>query len=337
MPEQFGHYSLLEELGRGGFGIVYRARDDRTGRLVALKRMQPGVKDNPEQKARFEREMQIAQSLKHNHIVGCWEVGTEKGLSYLAMEMLTGENLADIVKRNGPLPVAEACTYVREAALGLQHAHDRKLVHRDVKPSNLLVEPSQQAASGCRGIVKVLDMGLARYVAAPENAEEPPKEALTQYGQELGTPDYVSPEQILDSRSVDPRADVYSLGATLYYLLSGKTPFHEERNPALKYVAIMNKEPPLLRKLRPEVPAAVQEVVNGALRKDPAKRYQSAAALADALRPFCAAGGSTATSPSSAGTGAAQATSGGSRLWLWVVAVVSLVAVAAGAVWFALH
>src|SRR4029077_16563520 len=200
---------------------------------------------------------------------------------FLAMEYIEGSDLSRLLKLNGPLPYQEACEYVRQAALGLAHAHERSFIHRDIKPSNLLVS-GERALPGTDGKanVKVLDMGLVRSLT--ETDDELSKTELTRDGTVVGTPDYMSPEQAKNSSTVDARADVYSLGCTLFYLIAGKPPF-PEGSPIDKLLRHQLDPPPDLRKLRKEIPPGLAVVVNRALKKKVEERYQTAAELAQAL------------------------------------------------------
>jgi serine/threonine protein kinase len=221
---QVGPYRLLEPLGAGGMGTVYRALHTHLGKVVALKLLRSSWRDVPEAVGRFRREMRAAGRLRHPNLVEAYDAGAE-GVPYLAMELVAGLDVARLLQGHpgGRLAVADACEVVRQAAAGLQHAFENGLVHRDLKPSNLLLTPD--------GTVKVLDLGLA----LPRSAT-PGQADLTGAGQFLGTPDYMAPEQLLDPHTVDVRADLYSLGATLYHLLAGRPPFDGpgQRDPAGK-------------------------------------------------------------------------------------------------------
>ena len=183
-------------------GTVYKALHTRLKRLVALKLLPEHRTQNPEALARFQREMEAVGQLDHPHLVRAHDAGEAEGQHYLVMEFLDGIDLAHLVRRTGPFLVADACEAVRQAAMGLQHAHEHGLVHRDVKPSNLMLSTD--------GMVKVLDLGLARLCP-----ETPVEEDVTASGQVMGSADYMAPEQCLDARDVDGRADIYSLGGTL--------------------------------------------------------------------------------------------------------------------------
>jgi WD40 repeat protein len=267
-----GPYQLLQRLGKGGMGQVFQARHSRLGRVVALKLISPQHLGDPAARRRFLREMRSLSRLDHPNIVRALDAGEEEGgRLYLVMDFVEGADLAHLVKEQGGLPIGQACDCARQAALALQHAHDKGLVHRDVKPSNLLRTPD--------GTVKLLDVGLAR-LRAPEEAEG--STTLTDTGMAMGTPDYVAPEQITDSKRVDIRADLYSLGCTLYHLLSGRPPFAGGM-VAHKLLRHQTEEPEALAALRPEVPAALAAVVQKLMAKKPEERYQSPAEVAAAL------------------------------------------------------
>jgi serine/threonine protein kinase/WD40 repeat protein len=273
-PELAQHprYRILRELGKGGMGVVYQARQDMMNRQVVIKVINQALLDHPDALERFRREVQAAASLSHPNIVTAYDAEQAGDLHMLVMEFVPGQNLAEVLAKQGPLPVVRACQCARQAALGLQHAHEQKMVHRDIKPQNLMLTP--------RGQVKILDFGLAKVVS-----ENRPKQTLTALNSYMGTPDYSAPEQATDARSADIRADIYSLGCTLYCLLAGRPPFQED-TPVKTILAHLEKEPPPLPELRPDVPAALWAVVARLLAKDPAQRYQQPAEVAQALVPF---------------------------------------------------
>jgi serine/threonine protein kinase len=219
-PELARHprYRAIRLLGEGGMGAVYLAEHRRMKRVVALKVINPKFLSHPGALARFQQEVRAAAQLDHPNIVAAHDADQADGLHFLVMEYVEGQNLADYLAEKGPLPVAEACDAARQAALGLQHAHERGTVHRDVKPHNLMRAPS--------GRVKVLDFGLARLAAGPgdaaEDDEAPTAPHLTGAGAVVGTADYIAPEQARDAHGADGRADVYGLGCTLYHLLAGR-------------------------------------------------------------------------------------------------------------------
>jgi serine/threonine protein kinase len=268
-------YLIHERIGEGGMGQVYLARHLHNGRSVALKVVRPDRLANPEAVRRFQREAKAAARLTHPHIVTIYDSGQAGDTHFLVMEYVEGIDLARLLKELGRLPVAEACDYVRQAALGLQHAHERGLVHRDIKPHNLL--------RGTDGTIKVLDMGLARLdqLSHPDSSAS----ELTQTGTLMGTPAYVAPEQALDPRRADIRSDVYSLGCTLYHLLTGQPPF-----PRGSLAEILLKhqltEPTAVEELRPEVPPRLGAVLRKLMAKRPQDRYQTPAEAAQALEPF---------------------------------------------------
>jgi hypothetical protein len=266
-----GEYELGEQLGGGGMGVVYRARHRRLGKWVALKVLPVHTRHSGDAVERFLREMRAVGGLKHPNVVEAYDAGEQTGIVYLAMELVEGIDLDRLVRERGPLPVAEACALIQQAALGLQHLHERGLVHRDIKPSNLIRTAD--------GTVKLLDLGLARWRA--EAAGD-----LTGSRQGMGTPDYVAPEQVADAAAVDGRADLYGLGGTLFYLLTGRAPFAHREGIYAKMEAQRGEAPEDLRSLRPEVPAALAALVSRLLAKDPADRYAIPAEVARALRPF---------------------------------------------------
>jgi tRNA A-37 threonylcarbamoyl transferase component Bud32 len=265
-------YAVLRELGRGGMGVVYEAIHAVMGRRVAVKLLHPELLRHGAAVARFHQEVRAAARLAHPNLVTAFDAGQAGERHFLAMELVQGESLADRLRHDGPLPVAEACAAVRQAAQGLAHAHQSGLVHRDIKPHNLMRTAD--------GTVKVLDFGLAGLGDEP-SAEEGP----TGPNAVMGTPDYMAPEQAEDAAEADARADVYGLGCTLFHLLTGQAPL-PAKTVLLKLLAHRGEAPPSARALRPEVPAALDAVLRRALAKQPAERVGSAAELAEALKPF---------------------------------------------------
>jgi serine/threonine protein kinase len=285
-PARLGPYELLEQLGRGGMGTVWKAFHARLKRPVALKLLSQGRTRDPQALLRFLNEMEAVGRLHHPHLVGAHDAGEVEGQYFLAMEYLDGTDLAKLVHAHTPLAVADACEMVRQTALGLQYAHEHGLVHRDVKPSNLMLTRE--------GAVKVLDLGLARLTSGePEGAETcEVGEAgeMTASGQIVGTGDYLAPEQAIDSHAVDIRADIYALGCTLYKLLAGRAPFEspEYSTPARKVLAHAQIPPPAIRQHRAEVPELLAAIVDRMLAKDPGQRFSTPAEVAAALEPFAA-------------------------------------------------
>jgi tRNA A-37 threonylcarbamoyl transferase component Bud32 len=266
-------YDNLRELGSGGMGVVYAATHAVMGRRVAVKVIHPHLCGSPAATERFRREVRAAARLAHPHIVTAYDAGQAGGRPFLVMEYVEGESLGDRLERLGPLSVAEACAAVRQAALGVQHAHDHGLIHRDLKPHNLM------CAAG--GTVKVCDFGLAALAD-----DRPALPAGTAANALMGTPDYMAPEQAEDARAADGRADVYALGCTLYHLLTGQAPFPEE-SVVLKLVSHRTRERPQARRVRPDLPAELEGVLRRAMARRPADRYQTPAELAEALAFFC--------------------------------------------------
>jgi serine/threonine protein kinase len=272
-----GPYRLLERLGEGGMGMVFKARHLKMDRAVALKLVRKEFLATPHALERFGREVRAAANLSHPNIVAAFDAAEVGGCHYLAMEHVDGIDLARQVKRGGPLPIGAACEFVRQAARGLQHAHERKVVHRDIKPGNLLVtrpEPDGPV------VVKILDFGLARF-----ESERSEVNRVTQVGSFVGTVDYIAPEQGEDARAADIRADIYALGGTLFFLLTGQAPF-AGKNLLSKMTAKMMHAAPSVRALRPEVPAELDAVVAKMMAPRPEDRYQTPRDVVAALQPF---------------------------------------------------
>jgi eukaryotic-like serine/threonine-protein kinase len=265
-----GKYKVLERLGSGGMGHVYLCEHLLMRRRVAVKILPTAKAEDSSSLERFYREARAVAALDHPNIVRAYDIDQDDKLHFLVMEYVDGASLQEIIKRSGPMEVLRACHYVRQSALGLQHAHEAAgLVHRDIKPGNILVDRN--------GVVKVLDMGLARFFHDEDDI-------LTKKYDEnvLGTADYLAPEQALDSHGVDIRADIYSLGATFYFCLTGRTPFNEG-TVAQKLIWHQTRQPKPMRSIRPDVPEGVCAVVEKMMAKDPAQRYQTPAEVAEAL------------------------------------------------------
>src|SRR5260370_13431575 len=246
-----GPYRLLEPIGEGGMGKVFKARHVRMDRIVALKIIPEECLANPNALARFNREVRAVAKLSHPNIVTAYEVNQEGKTHYFTMEFMEGIDLAKLVRQSGPLPIPQACDYIRQAALGLQHAHEKGMVHRDIKPGNLIVGRS---SAGGPPLVKILDFGLARFETHDEKTTR-----LTKIGHVLGTVDYLSPEQAADARDVDIRSDVFSLGCSLFYLLTGKAPYTGADTVA-RMLARLLEHAPSVRTVRPEPPTAPANV-----------------------------------------------------------------------------
>ena len=268
-----GKFEVLGKLGQGGMGAVYKARRKLLQDIVAVKVMGPEVSANPELRARFLREMRATARLTHPHIVRAMDAEEVGDLLYLVMEYVEGISLQKLVQQKGPVPVAYACKWILQAAEGLQHAHELGMVHRDVKPANLMLTAKDKA-------VKVLDFGLVQ-VPKGQGASL----AKTKFQTFMGTPEYVAPEQATDARRADIRSDIYSLGCTLYFLLTGRPTF--EADTVINMIlAHLQEEPVPLAKLRNDAPVGLSSVVARMLAKNPGDRFQTPAEVAETLRPF---------------------------------------------------
>ncbi len=274
-----GPYVLLERVGAGAMGQVFKARHQHLDRLVAVKVVRKDRVTSPNLLKRFLREMQAAGQLAHPNIVMAFDAGEAGNVLYFVMEYIEGTDLGRRLKREGALPVAEACDYVRQCALGLQHAFEKGLVHRDVKPSNLMVteRPADVRTGPPPGVVKILDLGLALL-----SGDQTEISALTTEGLVMGTVDYLAPEQALDSHGVDTRADLYSLGCTFYHLLAGRVPY-PGGTVMQRLLRHRNGRPRPVESLRPEVPRGVAAVVRKLMARRPEDRYQTPAELVEAL------------------------------------------------------
>ncbi len=259
-----GRYRLDSKLGSGGMSTVYLAIDETLDRPVAIKLLHAEISDQPDQLERFRREARSAARLSHPNLVGVIDAGEDGGRPYIVFEYVRGETLKRRIAEDGGLQVDEAVAYAIEIGRGLAAAHSRKLVHRDVKPQNVLIDPEGRA--------KVTDFGIARSLEA---------HGLTATGRVLGTTDYVSPEQAM-GEDVDERSDVYSLGIVLYEMLTGDVPFHAETQVGVAMKHVHEPMPDVFER-RPDVSAAVAAVVDRATTKDPADRYGSVAQMVEDL------------------------------------------------------
>jgi serine/threonine-protein kinase len=260
-----GRYRLESKLGSGGMSTVYLALDTTLDRQVAVKVMHREMSEQPEQLARFRQEARAVAKISHPNVVAVIDAGEDGGHPYIVFEYIEGETLKQRIQRLGRLPVQEAVAYAIEIGRGLEPAHARSMVHRDIKPQNVLIDPDGRA--------KVTDFGIARQIE---------QQGVTATGRVLGTTDYVSPEQAM-GQGVDPRSDVYSLGVVLYEMLTGDVPFHAESlvGVAMKHV---HEELPDVQKRRPEVSSAVVAVVERSTAKEPARRYQHTDEMVDDLQ-----------------------------------------------------
>lgn len=276
----FAQYELLGELGRGGMGVVYRARQKGLDRLVAIKMVLAGRFSSPEQARRFAAEARLAARLQHPNIVRIFDCGELHGQQYFVMEYVAGPSLAELL-RHGPLPPDEAARLAATLARAADHLHAHQIVHRDLKPANVLLESHGAQSVGLGDATpKIADFGLAKLLEGDSHQ--------TTTGVIAGTPSYMAPEQAMGRRElIGPRADVYSLGAILYELLTGRPPFREE-SPLDTLVQVLENEPARPRHLNPAVPRSLERICLKCLEKSPDERYASAAALADDLDRFLA-------------------------------------------------
>src|SRR6266851_1264469 len=311
-------YKVLAKLGQGGMGHVYKAMQERLNRLVALKIIRrESLSQDPHALRRFQQEAQAAAQLSHPNIIVIYDFNQFEGTYYIAMEYVEGIDLHQLVRDCGPLPVPLACHFARQIALGLQHGYKHGMVHRDIKPSNLLLAlpTMDMGVSGFKtlpapvhrrrisasdstagsslslrvpmehlkdGVIKILDMGMALLAHRPDDPDSP---RWTLKGTIMGTPDFLAPEQAVDSRQVDIRADLYSLGCTLYFLITSRPPFGEF--PLIKKLMMhqIAKPRPILE-LQPDVPREVEQIINKLMAKVPEGRFQTPQEVAEALAPF---------------------------------------------------
>lgn len=267
-----GKYRLLDLIGRGGMGLVFRAEQTSPRREVALKVMtQLG---SPKGMKRYLQEVRAASALTHPHIVTTWEAGVADGCHFLVMEFLPGQDVWAIMRSQSPLSVSWSCEVIRQTALGLQHAHEQGLVHRDIKPSNIFVSPNPDFATPH---ARILDFGLA-HIATESLSLNP----VTQTGAVLGTPDYISPEQAMSATHADIRSDIFSLGCTLFQMLTGDVPFPGD-NVMSKLMGRITTTPPSVSALRAEAHSDLDELVANMLRTNPNDRPQTPAEIADEL------------------------------------------------------
>jgi serine/threonine protein kinase len=271
LGSDFAGYRIEALIGRGGMGEVYKAEHPRLGSKVALKLLAPELAEEKLFRERFVRESRLAASLNHPNVIPIFDAGEEAGLPYIAMRYVAGPDLKSLVERDGPLPLERALSIVSQVGSALDCGHERSLIHRDVKPGNILLEES---AEGGQAHVYLSDFGVAKHTLS--------RSGLTTTGQFVGTIDYIAPEQI-EGKPLDGRADVYSLGCVLFEALTAVPPFERESNVAMMYAHLL-EPPPSLSERRPELPAEFDEVIATALAKNPAERYPSCRALVEAVR-----------------------------------------------------
>jgi serine/threonine-protein kinase len=268
-----GKYVLLDRLAAGGMALVFKAQHRRLHRIDAVKIIRPDRLQDPRVLHCFLHEAEAAARLSHRNVVRVYDADEADGRHFLAMEYVEGIDLERLVKQQGPLAVPSACDYARQAAEGIHHAHERGLIHRDVKPSNLLL-----TADGA--LVKVVDLGMALLPRRPPSAADGAARTV------MGTPDYLAPEQADDPWNVDVRADVYGLGCTFYFLLTGRPPFpggsaHDKLRRHREARATR------LERLRRDLPEDLAKLIRRMLAKKPGDRIQTLAEVAEALRPWC--------------------------------------------------
>lgn len=270
------HYQLLNPVGRGGMGHVFRGRDLRDRSIVAVKVMARRLTDNQTLVSRFQREIKASSRLRSPNIVRTLDAGRVGKVDFMVMEFVNGDQVDRIANRLNRLPVGLACELIRQIADGLQHAHQHRMVHRDIKPSNMMVHWKEDG----HGVAKLMDMGLVLLLT--DNEDE---RTVTRAGQVMGTPDYMSPEQGWDTTKVDIRSDIYSLGCTLFRLLSGKIPFSGS-NPLQVLSQRLQRDAPSLQTVCDDLPPGLVQVVERMTRRDPDARFQTPAEVSNALQPF---------------------------------------------------
>jgi serine/threonine-protein kinase len=268
-------YKLRDQLGAGGAAVVYRAEDLRLGRIVAVKVLRPEFVGNPEQAARFENEARAAAALTAPNVVDVYDYGRDAGTLFIVMQYIDGDDLKHVIRARGPLRPQEAARIAAAVCNGLEAAHERGLIHRDVKPQNILIDR--------HGVVRITDFGVAKALAGP---------GLTQAGTTYGTAAYLSPEQATGG-PISPATDVYALGIVLYEMLCGQPPFGGDNVAAVAYQQVYEPPPPL-RDCAPDVPPPLEAIVARAMAKDPAARYATAADMAGDLQGFLLTSGNLA-------------------------------------------
>jgi eukaryotic-like serine/threonine-protein kinase len=279
-------YRIARLIGAGGMGSVYEAVDAVTGMGVAVKIITAEMAKNPTLMGRFEREARAAATIETPHIIKVLDAGTDEGLGlpFLAMELLDGEDVQQLIKRLGPLPPDLALRIVAQACLGLDRAHEARIIHRDIKPANFFLAKT----GGGQRVVKLLDFGIAKIAHDPESNTE--TAGLTRTGSMLGSPLYMSPEQARGHKDLDRRADVWSMGVVLYQALTGRTPHQDTDALGELIIAICTEEAAAIQELAPWVSPQIAAIAHQAMRFAPEERFQTAADMLDAIRPLLAGG-----------------------------------------------
>jgi serine/threonine-protein kinase len=276
-PQPVSHYTTIRELGRGAMGVVYLARHNSTGRMVALKLIVPESAATRSAIDRFLREMSVISQLKHPNIVEWLEQGANRGHFWFAMEHVTGTNLEALANANpGHYPIYQACRMACQVLKGLEHAHALGFVHRDIKPENILIGRTEGGL-----VAKISDFGLAKNYRAIGLS------GLTFSGEMRGTIPFMPPEQMLDFKTVTPSGDLYALAATLYYLVAGAFIYDQVAEGGDLIRTLLEEQPVPIQRRRPEVPSGLAAVLEKCLSREPNDRYPTANALRQALRPFC--------------------------------------------------
>jgi eukaryotic-like serine/threonine-protein kinase len=282
-----GQYKILERIGRGRMAGVYKAVHP-SGQIVAIKVLPPSRAKSGQMLARFQREARLSVKLKNPYVVRAFQVGESRGVHYLVMEYLEGETLDEVLQRRKRLPPGEAVRLIHQALLGLQHIHEQGMVHRDLKPANLMLLPTPARSdheTTAKSNIKILDIGLAREFFDENSPDMTEKMELTGEGVLLGTPDYLAPEQARDPRAIDIRADIYSLGCTLYHLLSGQPPF-PDKNILNQMIRHATETPKPLSEFSESIPEGLAQIVNWMMAKQATQRYPTPARAAQAMDAF---------------------------------------------------